>query len=129
MTQPKQFQNDGPKRTFSTGSVRDAATGKGRYDLISPLAIHRLALRCEGGADHYGDRNWEKGQPQGSLLSSAMRHLGKHLMGYRDEDHLAAAMWNIMCMMHNEHQFEREMLPAELDDLPCYVTDEERTDG
>ena len=62
-------------------------------------------------------------------LDCAKRHLEKHQMGYRDEDHLAAAAWNIFAMMHQEHQLERGFLPVELDDLPNYLTEEERKNG
>lgn len=122
-------KDSGSRREFSTGSKRDAATGKGRFDLMSPMVLRRDAGLLERGADKYGDRNWEKGQPLSVFLDCATRHLLKHHMGYRDEDHLAAARWNIAAMMHVEHQIARGMLPAELDDLPCYVTDEERLSG
>jgi len=124
-----EIKDSGTRRDFPTGSVRDAAAGKGRYDLVSPLALRRLALHYEKGSVKYEARNWEKGQPQSVFLDCAFRHLQKHLIGLRDEDHLAAAAWNIFAMMHQEHQLLRGMLPKELDDLPCYVTAEERTKG
>lgn len=119
--------DSGSRRSFDTGSVRDAATGKGRFDLISPIALFRLAQLYERGAIKYDARNWEKGQPLSVFLDCTMRHLQKHLMGYRDEDHLAAAMWNVAAIMHVEHQIERGFLPEELDDLPNYLTPEERS--
>jgi len=122
-------KDSGTRRTFSTGSVRDGATGKGRFDLLSPIALFRDAKLYERGAIKYEARNWEKGQPLSVFLDCAMRHLTKHLMGYRDEDHLAAARWNIAGIMHVEHQIERGNLPAELNDLPNYLTEEERTEG
>lgn len=122
-------RDSGTRRSFDTGSVRDAATGKGRFDLVTPIALFRLAKLYERGAVKYDVRNWEKGQPLSVFLDSAMRHLQKHLMGYRDEDHLAAAAWNVFGIMHVEHQIERGFLPAELDDLPNYLTPEERENG
>lgn len=112
----------GKPRTFSTGSARDARAGKGRYDLISPLALKRLALRSEGGADHYGDRNWEKGQPLMSYLDSVLRHVFRHIEGDREEDHLSAAFWNIQAVIHTEEMIHRRLLPKELDDRPSYVS-------
>jgi hypothetical protein len=51
-----------------------------------------------------------------------VRHLYKHLAGWRDEDHLAAARWNIGGIMHVEHQVARGKLPRELLDWPdAYV--------
>ena len=75
----------------------------------------------ENGAKKYGDRNWEKGQPQSRFLDSAIRHLMKYLEGHRDEDHLAAARWNIGGMIHVEEMIGRGLLPGELADLPNYL--------
>ena len=122
-------KDSGTRRTFDTGSVRDAATGKGRFDLITPIALMRLAKLYERGAVKYDPRTWEKGQPLSETLDCAMRHLQKRLMGYRDEDHLAASAWNVFAIMHYEHQIERGFLPAELDNLPNYLTPEERENG
>jgi hypothetical protein len=129
MTDQPITKDSGTRREFATGSKRDAATGKGRFDLMSPMVLRRDAGLYERGAEKYDARNWEKGQPFSVFMDCAMRHLMKHQMGFRDEDHLAAARWNLAAIMHCEHQIERGNLPAELDDLPCYVTDEERTTG
>jgi len=121
-----QTKDSGERRAFATGSVRDAAQGKGRYDLISPIALERLAGVMERGASKYADRNWEKGQPCSVMMDSALRHLQKHLAGWRDEDHLGAALFNICGLIHVEHQVERGHLPAALVDWPAaYVTAEE----
>ena len=109
--------DSGVREEFSTGSVRDTREGKGRYDLLSPFALRRLAKHTENGAKKYGDRNWEKGQPFSRFFDSGMRHLQKYLMGLRDEDHLAAALWNFMCLAHFE-----ELGRVDLDDMPKYVT-------
>lgn len=71
----------------------------------------------EHGAVKYGDRNWEKGQPLSRYLDSAIRHLVKFMQGHRDEDHLAAARWNIAGLMHTELMICRGELPSTLDDL------------
>ena len=31
-----------------------------------------------------------------------MRHARKYIMGYKDEDHLAAVIWNAFCLMNND---------------------------
>ncbi len=97
--------DSGQRRQFATGSVRDVSAGKGRFDLISPLVMMRFAKHFENGAKKYGDRNWEKGQPMSVFLDSAMRHTAKFLAGLRDEDHLAAAMWNLHAIMHFEELY------------------------
>lgn len=83
-------------RSFSTGAVRNQATGKGRYDLLPWEAIHEIAIHCEQGALHYGERNCEKGIPISSLLDSALRHLSQYMQGAVDEPHLRAAAWNVL---------------------------------
>ena len=90
-------------KTAVTGSVRSDRAGKGRYDLIPPVALRRLALRYEGGAITHGDRNWEKGMSAGRCYDSVFRHMNQWAAGDLDEDHLAAAMWNIAALMYHEH--------------------------
>ena len=56
-------------------------------DLIPWIVISQLSKRFESGAQLYGDRNWEKGQPLGRYLDSALRHLFQFLEGEINEDH------------------------------------------
>lgn len=98
-----EFDDSGDRKVFDTGALRDRPKGKGLYSLISPYAMKRLALRCEVGHIKYGDgRNWEKGMPIGDFIDSAIRHIFQYIEGENEEDHLAAAMWNLMCVMHLE---------------------------
>lgn len=113
-----EIKDSGKKETFSTGAQRDTREGKGRYDLISPIALRRLALWMEKGATKYGARNWEGGFPVSRCLDSATRHLQKHLAGYRDEDHLAAVLFNVMAIIHFEDRVAAGKLPKELIDWP-----------
>ncbi len=113
-------KDSGKRQEFQTGSKRDTREGKGRFDLISPHALWRLAGVYERGAQKYGDRNWEKGQPLSRYFDSAMRHLTEVLMGLEDEDHAAQAMWNITAYIHTEEMIRLGKLPKELDDMPKY---------
>lgn len=99
-------------REFETGAVRDDATGKGRYDLLPWGAIHALARHCERGAQHYGERNVDKGIPQHSLIDSGIRHLSLYIQGDAENHHLVAALWNIAWAL------EQEIKRHELLDLP-----------
>lgn len=101
-----QVKDSGARAEFSTGSVRDTAIGKGRYDLLPFLAIKRVAKHYENGAIKYVERNWEKGQPVPRMLDSAMRHLAQAMAGMQDEDHLAAAAWNILGVIEFEERIE-----------------------
>jgi len=84
----------------------------GRYDLLSPKGLIRLAKWGELGSYKYSDRNWEKGMPISRCVDSGMRHLTKLIDGWDDEDHSAAVVWNAFAVMH----FEKYM--PEMQDLP-----------
>ena len=106
---------------FSSGAKRDSSLGKGAHELISPIAITRLAKVYERGATQKGARNWEKGFPMSRGIQSAIRHIFQFLEGMRDEDHLAQASWNLFAVMHFEEGIERGILPKELNDLPNFT--------
>ncbi len=97
-------------------AIREVTTGKGRFDLISPFAEERLAKWFELGAKKYADRNWEKGMKFSRYLDSAKRHINKYVQGDETEDNLAAAVWNLMAIIHHE-----ELGELENDDLPHYI--------
>ena len=106
------LKDSGERRVFETGAVRDRAVGKGRFDLLSSQMLMRLARHYEAGSIKYSDRNWENGMPFSVYVDAAMRHLVKYIAGWNDEDHLAAAIWNLAALM-----FQEEKNPG-LDDLP-----------
>jgi len=116
-------KDSGERQNFDTGSVRDTNTGKGRFDLVAPYAMLRLAQHYENGSSKYGDRNWELGQPLSRYLDSAIRHLTKVTMGLEDEDHLSAAAWNIMAITETQMRIKLGLLPEKLDDLPTTYKD------
>ena len=103
---------------YPSGAKRSQEKGKGRYDLISPHGLFRLAIRYEEGVEHKGERNWEKGVPVSRCCSSAVRHIFQYLAGCRKEDHLAAAAWQLFCAMHFEELAKQGKLPPEILDTP-----------
>jgi hypothetical protein len=111
-------KDSGERQEFQTGSVRDKQEGKGRYDLIPPYPLKRLAVHYENGARKYKERNWEKGQNTARYYESAMRHLLDYMSGDRSEDHLSAVVWNIFGLIFTEEMVRLGKLPPELDDLP-----------
>lgn len=113
-----------PLVRYPSGAARSDRTGKGRFDLVSPHGLLRLARRYEEGATQKGERNWEKGFPVSRCADSAMRHLNQYLAGDRTEDHLAAVAWQMFSAMHFEEEVAAGRLPAELLD----VRDRSRTD-
>ena len=110
------INNGGTRMSYGDGkAVREPSTGKGRFDLVTPFGWMRLAKWYELGAHKYSDRNWEKGMPFSRYIDSALRHIVKWIMGMTDEDHLSAAVWNLLCIIHHE-----ELGQTELDDMPHY---------
>lgn len=112
------LKDSGQRRIFSTGGQRDRGERKGRFDLLPPYAIYKLAKHFEDGADKYEARNWEKGIPLSTYIDSALRHIFKHLGGLTDEPHLVAAAWNIICAVETKYRVDTDILPKELNDLP-----------
>jgi hypothetical protein len=108
--------DSGTRQHFETGSVRDTQIGKGRYDLLPITALHRVARHFENGAVKYGDHNWRLGQPYMRYFNSAIRHMFKWAVGCKDEDHLAAAAWNILALIDTEQRVEWGDLSSDLDD-------------
>lgn len=112
---PYVTKDSGKREEMPTGSVRDSREGKGRFDLISPFALRRIAGVYERGSIKYADRNWEKGQKFSRCLDSALRHLNAFAMGWTDEDHASQAAWNILAILHFQ-----ETGRTDLDDMPHY---------
>ena len=112
--------DSGERTKFETGAIREIEQKIGRYDLISPIGLRRLARWYQLGAEKYADRNWEKGLPTSGCINSAFRHLIKYLMGMNDEDHLAAIAWNVFAVMHFE-----EVMP-EMQDIPNRLQQKEK---
>lgn len=97
-----EVKSSGDKQQFESGAVRDTQDGKPRYDLIDPGFNARLAEQLRKGAEHYGEHNWTKGIPSSRYMASLLRHVEAYRAGERDEDHLAAAAFNLMGIMRNE---------------------------
>lgn len=104
--------DSGTRRVFPTGSVRDMVEGKGDMCSIPWEAILRLSVHYENGAKKYDRWNFRKGIPVSSFIDSACRHLAKYQCGCDDEDHLAAAAFNVLGAMLME-----QTMP-EMQDLP-----------
>ncbi|MPM08411.1 hypothetical protein SDC9_54723 [bioreactor metagenome] len=112
----KGIDDGGTRISYGDGrAIREPSVGKGRYDLITPYGTRRLAEWYDLGSQKYADRNWERGMPFSRYVNSAKRHMDKFVMGMEDEDHLAAAAWNIFAIMHHQ-----ELGELELDDMPHY---------
>ena len=107
------IQDSGERTEFASGAVRDMQTGKGRCDLLPMCVLLRLAKHYEEGALKYSDRNWKKGIPCHSFADSALRHFFKYMDGWKDEDHLIAAIWNLCGLAWTEEKH------PDLQDIPA----------
>lgn len=114
----KAIKDSGERQQFTTGSVRDTSEGKGRFDLLPYYSILKLAQHFEEGAKKYAADNWRKGQPLSRYFDSAQRHLAKFAMGFQDEPHMTAAIWNLMCYVETAKRIEMGQLPKDLKDFP-----------
>lgn len=99
------IKDSGERTQFNTGAVRDMHEGKGDMLSLPMMALLRLSKLYEEGAKKYGRFNYLKGIPLSSFLDSALRHLAKYVAGWDDEDHLAAAAFNILGALQMEEEF------------------------
>lgn len=99
-----EIKDSGERREFGTGAVRDMADGKGDMYSLPPAAILRISKHYELGAKKYSRHNYMKGIPISSFMDSALRHIFKYLDGWDDEDHLAAAAFNILGAIQMEER-------------------------
>ena len=90
------IRDSGERTKFSSGAVRDMHEGKGDMASIPWESILRLSKHYENGAKKYQRWNFRKGIPVSSFIDSACRHLAKYQCGMDDEDHLAAAAFNVL---------------------------------
>tara|TARA_S200002703_G_C3728280_1_gene223807 strand:- start:16 stop:363 length:348 start_codon:yes stop_codon:yes gene_type:complete len=101
MKYSKQLKKTGKPRQFETGAQRDNADNKLRMSLVPHKALNDVMVRYLQGVDAYGENNWKKGMKHSVLYDSTMRHLMQDFTGDDTEDHLGAALWNIMSMIWN----------------------------
>ena len=100
------------ERIFTTGATRDNNDNKGDMVSVPWEAILRLSRLYQEGARRYERWNFRKGIPVSSFIDSACRHIAKYQCGKDDEDHLAAAAFNILGAMLMEE------IKPEMIDLP-----------
>lgn len=89
-----------------TGGVK-ADKGKIRYDLLPPEGVTAVAVILTGGAEKYGDRNWEKGMDWSRPYGALLRHLfawwsGEDKDRYTGKSHLWHACTNLFFIITYE---------------------------
>ena len=106
------IKSNGEMTVFASGAVRDMHEGKGDMASLPWEAVLRLSKHYEAGTIKYKRWNYRLGIPVSSFIDSACRHLAKYQCGCDDEDHLAAAAFNILGAMLMENTM------PEMVDLP-----------
>ena len=86
-------------------------------------AYTRLAIHYQNGAKKYDANNWRLGQPVSRYFDSANRHLWKLLAGYKDEDHYAALLWNLVAIVQTKIDVDRKILPESLNNYPYTLSE------
>jgi len=94
------FAESGGTTTYSSGAKR--STTDARYDLLSPIGLHRAAQAAHAGAEKYQAFNHEKGLEVHVYLNHVMRHIMAYLAGDRSEDHLGHAAWGCLFACQSE---------------------------
>lgn len=111
------IKDSGKRREFDSGAQRDRGDLKPRPDLIHPYFMMRFGLHMAKGAKKYSDWNWAKGMPVSEYMASAQRHIQKAMIGMADEDHLAAAAFNIMGAMVTQRGAEIGVYDESMNDI------------
>jgi hypothetical protein len=116
-----ELKDSGARVSYGEGkAVRDVTTDKGRFDLICMQMLYRQAKHMEGGAKKYDSRNWEQGMDVSRCIDAAMRHLTQYIMGWNDEPHLDAAIWNLAAITYYEYKMPELMDLPERKDIPLH---------
>ena len=106
------IRDSGERTEFFTGAKRDMHECKGDMASIPWEAVLRLSKHYESGAKKYQRWYFRKVIPVSSFIDSVCIHLAKYQCGMDDEDHLAAAAFNVLGAMLMENTM------PELQDLP-----------
>lgn len=118
-------KDSGERRVSKTGAQRDKGMGKGRPSLILWSMIQELSKILEAGEFKYEAFNYEKGMPLSWYFDSALRHIFKHLAGYRDENHLPMGIFNLAAAIDCKRKIDAGLIPEEMDDLRIPLSNED----
>lgn len=80
-----------------------AAKVEYRFDLLDPCAIMEMAKVMQEGLDTGHDADGWRKMEVNDIINHAQGHLIKHMMGEKDEDHLAHAMVRTMMAWSVNH--------------------------
>lgn len=103
--------------SYATHNENYAASSSDFWPCVWPM-LQDLAIHFQKGAEHYGERNCQKGIPLWSFKDSAMRHATQTFEGKEDEPHKISVIWNCWMaqwtvMQEKEKDAERRLLALE----------------
>ena len=78
---------------YAEHNEHNAASSSEFWHGVWPM-LQDLAIHFQKGAEHYGERNCQKGIPLWSFKDSAMRHATQVFEGKKDEPHSISVIWN-----------------------------------
>lgn len=81
----------------------DMTNWKEIFPFFNRRLLADLAIHFQKGAKIYGPRNCQMGLPIWQFRDSGLRHLGQMIMGYEDENHFMAAVWNFWLADWSNH--------------------------
>lgn len=96
-------QDSGKRLVAENGGQRDTEDGKLDFTILPYEAICRVIQHYMNGAKKYDKDNWKLlGAPEyiERYKRSALRHLFQAINGKVDEDHLSAAVFNILSIIY-----------------------------
>lgn len=110
-----EIKQGGERKTFETGMQRDVDENKIMWSLVydGPM-LTRYATHLTGGARKYSARNWMKAataEEMERFRESAARHFAQWMAGDRDEDHMAAVVFNMNGMEYVRERLQRPAGP------------------
>lgn len=105
-------------RSFGSGAIRDRETDKEDYtETISWAAFKRYAKYMTGKKSKYGSGNFKLGIDIDSYERSMLRHVQKYMENKYEggtieaqEDHLAAIVFNVFGIMHEEDRQKKKVV-------------------
>lgn len=103
------IKDSGTRRDFGTGSVRDAATGKGRMDLLPVFAMEELVSFCNSGLiQHFCSKFVDAhGSVLQRLQTASWHYHMRAVRGFQDSN-LTAAAWYSLWALDFRAKVERE---------------------
>jgi hypothetical protein len=133
-------KDSGKRQEYASGMRRDVQDDKPDLFQWMPRSIpykeslwYRAGMLANRGAQKYGRRNWEAAgsnpasadEEEERFKSSLLRHTMQAIHDETDEDHLAAVLFNAICLaMVQTKKKIREQEQMKFDAENCYICSE-----